>query len=75
MAACTLRLADEACSDQPKDKHCVMGNAWFGSVQGIALAKAGYKLVLQIKTSSSVFPKVFINDNLKDAPGGVCIVL
>ena len=59
---------DEACSDQPKDKHCVMGNAWFGSVQGaIALAKAGCRAVLQVKTSSSMFPKAFIDGALKDA--------
>ena len=69
-------MSDEACSDQPKDKHCVMGNACFGSVQGVvALAKAGCKAVLQIKTGSSVFPKAFIDDALKDVPGGVCIVL
>jgi len=39
------------------------------------LAKAGYKAVLQIKTGHGLFPKKIIEDTLKDAPGGIWIVL
>jgi hypothetical protein len=35
----------------------------------------GYKAILQIKKGHGLFPKQFIKDALKDAPGGVWIVL
>ena len=51
-------------------------DAWFGSMKAaVALAKEGYKAVLQVKTGNGLFPKKFIEDTLKDAPGGVWIVL
>jgi hypothetical protein len=54
----------------------VWGDAWFGSVKAAtALAQNGYKAVLQVKTGHRLFPKKFIEDSLKDAPGGVWIVL
>ncbi len=41
----------------------------------VALAKKGYKAVLQVKTGHGLFPKKFIESALEDAPGGVWIVL
>ena len=75
-AAFTFRLIEEATEDQDQNGDGVRGDAWFGSVKAaVALAKAGYKAVLQIKTGHGLFPKKFIEDTLKDAPGGVWIVL
>jgi hypothetical protein len=49
---------------------------WFGSIKAaVALAKTGFKAVLQVKTGHGLYPKKFIEDTLKDAPGGVWIVL
>ncbi len=74
--ACTLRLIEEAAEGQDQNGDGVRGNAWFGSVEAaVMLAKAGYKAVLQIKTGHGVFPKKKFEDTLKDAPGGVWIVL
>lgn len=51
-------------------------DAWFGSVKAAtALGQKGYKAVLQVKTGHGLFPKKFIEDTLKDAPGGIWIVL
>jgi Transposase IS4 len=73
-AACTLRLAELSLIGNTNSG--LMGDAWFGSVKAAtALAKKGYKAILQIKTGHSLFPKQFIEDALKDAPGGVWIVL
>ena len=52
------------------------GDAWFGSVKAAAqLAERGIECILQVKTGHSLFPKAFIENALKDAPGGVHIVL
>ncbi len=54
----------------------VRGDARFGSGKAAtALAQSRYKAVLQVKTGHGLFPKKFIQDSLKDAPGGVWIVL
>ena len=75
-AACTLRLMEEAQDSDIRVGAGVRGDAWFGSVKAAtALAQNGYKAVLQVKTGHGLFPKKFIEDALKDAPGGVWIVL
>ena len=76
-AACTLHLMEEAKEPSIGDSLSgVQGDAWFGSVHAAgALGEAGYKAVLQVKTNSGLYPKVFIMKALKDAPGGVSIVL
>ena len=52
------------------------GDAWFGSVKAAAnLAERGIECIMQVKTSHSLFPKSFIEEKLKDSPGGVHIVL
>ena len=46
------------------------GDAWFGSVKAAAnLAQRGIECVLQVKTGHSLYPKVFVEEALKDAPG------
>jgi len=76
-AGCTLRLAKAAhpvVEGEPEVR--VDADAWFGSVRcAAALAKEGYKTVLQVKSNSGLFPKTFIEEALEDAPGGVKIVL
>jgi hypothetical protein len=73
-AACTLRLS-ELSIDGNTDSG-IMGDAWFGSVKAAtALAKKGCKAILQVKTGHGLYPKAFIEEALKDAPGGVWIVL
>ena len=76
-AGCTLRLAKAAhpvVEGEPEVR--VDADAWFGSVRcAAALAKEGYKTVLQVKSNSGLFPKTFIEKALEDAPGGVKIVL
>jgi hypothetical protein len=72
-AACTL---EEAQDGDNRVGAGVWGNAWFGSVKAAtALGQKGYKAVLQVKTGHGLFPKKFIEDTLKDAPGGIWIVL
>ena len=75
-AACTLRLMVEVHKDNSQAGAGLPVDAWFGSMKAaVALAKEGYKAVLQVKTGNGLFPKKFIEDTLKDAPGGVWIVL
>ena len=72
---CTMRLMTTTKGD---DDVCVgvKGDAWFGSIKTCANLKAkGFESVLQIKQNSALFPKHYVNDILKDAPGGVFIVL
>ncbi len=75
-AACTLRLMEEVHKDNSQVVAGLRADAWFGSVKAaVALAKEGYKAVLQVKTGHGLFQKKFIEETLKDAPGGVWIVL
>ena len=54
----------------------VKGDAWFGSVKNCANLKAkGFESIFQIKQNSALFPKEYVNEILKDAPGGVSIVM
>ena len=54
----------------------VKGDAWFGSVKAAAsLADKGIETVLQVKNNSALYPKAFIEEKLKECPGGVHIVL
>jgi hypothetical protein len=76
-AGCTVRLAKLAHPVvEGEPKATVEGDAWFGSVRcAAALAREGYKCVLQVKTNSGLYPKTFIEEALEDAPGVVWIVL
>ena len=67
----------EACATA-EGQQCsgIKGDAWFGSVACAAeLSVRGYQAVLQVKTNSGLYPKAFIEEQLKNAPGGVKIVL
>jgi hypothetical protein len=57
-------------------KHGIRGDAWFGSVRTAnEVALRGHDGVFQIKQYHASFPKDFIQEALKDAPGGVYILL
>jgi len=76
-AGCTLRLLLNSIPEEDKGiKHGIRGDAWFGSVRAASeIARRGHEAVFQIKQNHGLFPKSFIEEALKDAPGGVHIVL
>ena len=75
-AACTIRCAEGSHQGGETLKATVKGDAWFGSVKcAVALSQRGRAFVGQIKSNHSLFPKDYIEDKLKDAPGGTHIVL
>jgi hypothetical protein len=75
-AACTVRLPERSIPEDDDRIHTVQGDAWFGSVRAAAaLGAKGHRVVLQVKNNKGLFPKDFLEDALKDAPGGVHIVL
>jgi hypothetical protein len=76
-AGCTLRLLlDTIPQDMKTSKHGVRGDAWFGSIKTAnEIGLRGHEAVLQIKQYHSLFPKEFIESALKNAPGGVHILL
>ena len=74
-AACTIR-AGEGTTQVKEAKTVLMGDAWFGSVRAAATAvERNMEIVCQIKTNHGLFPKQYIEEALKDAPGGCHIVL
>ncbi len=76
-AGCTLRLLLNSIPvDQQGAKHGVRGDAWFGSVNTAnEVSIRGHKGVFQVKQFHTLFPKEYIEEVLKEAPGGVHIVL
>jgi hypothetical protein len=74
---CTLRLLLNSITQEEQGlKHCSQGDAWFGSVRTAnEVGIRGHEVFFQVKQYSSLFPKEFIENALKDAPGGVHIVL
>jgi hypothetical protein len=76
-AGCTLRLLLNTIPPNVAGvKHGIRGDAWFGSVRTAnEVALRGHEAVFQIKQYHSNFPKEFIKEALKDAPGGVHILL
>ncbi len=74
---CTLRLLLNTIPPQSATiKHGVRGDAWFGSVRTAnEVGLRGHEGVFQVKQYHSCFPKDFIEDALKEAPGGVHILL
>ncbi|MFN9982106.1 MAG: hypothetical protein ACK53Y_19425, partial [bacterium] len=71
-AGCTLRLLLNSIPKEDKGiKHGIRGDAWFGSVRAASeIARRGHEAVFQIKQNHGLFPKSFIEEALKDAPGG-----
>ena len=70
-----LRISD---SPQPSDglNNIIMGDSWFQSVKTVAeLQRRGHESVGPVKTAHSGYPKDFMNEHLKDLPGGVKLVM
>jgi len=76
-AGCTLRALLGTIPHQEMDKTFgIRGDAWFGSVRAAnEVGIRGHEGVFQVKTYHASYPKEFIEDALKDAPGGVFIAL
>ncbi len=76
-AGCTLWLLIDTIPEEFKSmKHGVRGDAWFGSIwTANEIGLRGYECLLQVKQYHSHFPKDYIESALKDAPGGVHIML
>ena len=76
-AGCTLRLLLESIPQEKQGiKHGICGDAWFGSVRTASeVACRGHEGIFQVKQYHSFYPKAFIQEALKEAPGGVHIVL
>jgi hypothetical protein len=76
-AGCTIRLLLNSIPQDEQDlKHGIRGDAWFGSVNTAnEVGIRGHEGVFQVKQYHNLFPKVFIENALKEAPGGVHIVL
>jgi hypothetical protein len=74
---CTLRLLLNTIPPQLATvKHGVHGDAWFGSVRTAnKVGLQGYEGVFQVKQYHALSPKDFIEEALKEAPGGVHIAL
>ena len=57
-------------------KDIVKGYAWFGSVKyATKLGRRRRAGFLQVKSNHGLFPKIYIEAMLKNAPGGTHIVL
>jgi len=75
-ASCTLRLLLETVPIESDAPHGIRADAWFGSVRTASeVARRGHEGIFQVKQYHSLFPKAFIEEALKDAPGGVHIIL
>ena len=76
-AGCTLRLLLESIPHEKQGiKHGICGDAWFGSVKTASeVARCSHEGIFQVKQYHSFYPKAFIEEALKEAPGGAHIVL
>ncbi len=79
-AECTMHLAEGSYHSVGIEdgllKDSIKGDAWFESIECCAdLAARGKKPCLQVKTNHRLFLKALIEDTLRDALGGVHIVL
>ena len=74
-AACTIRAGRKTTQDEAAVS-ILMGDAWFGSIRAIvAAAKYNMEAIYQVKSNHGLYPKQYIEDTLKEAPGGTSIVL
>ena len=74
-AACTVCLGEGTI--QNKDASTIIiGDAWFGSVRAaVEAADGGMQAMLQVKSNHGLYPQYYIQEHLKDSPGGTHIVL
>ena len=79
-AACAVRMAQGTCQSV-HDNHIetVMGDSWFGSVKSVVKIKKllpkEKEAFFQVKTAHRLFPKQYIEDLLKEEPGGTSVKL
>jgi hypothetical protein len=77
-SGCTLRLLLNTIPQEQQiaTSYGIRGDAWLGSVKTAnEVALRGHEEVFQIKQYHSLFPKDFFEEVLKEAPGGVHLVL
>jgi hypothetical protein len=75
-AGCTLQLLLEALPIESDQSHGIHTDTWFGSVRTASkVSRRGHEGMFQVKHYHSLFPKAFIEEALKEAPGGVHIIL
>ena len=78
--ACAVRMAQGTCQTSIDQRvEVVSGDSWFGSVKSIVNIQKHCihqkESFFSVKTAHSLFPKSFIEDVLKEEPGGASIVL
>ena len=60
----------------PKRGRLFTGDSWFGSVKCVAnIKKMGCDAIMQVKTAHSRCPKEFLENEMKDMPGGTWITM
>ena len=80
-AACVLRgvIATADCTPRPESFEAgklYLGDSWFGSVKSVAnVAMLGHHACMLVKTAHSRSPKKFLDETMKDFPGGTWITL
>ena len=61
---------------QEKKPFLFFGDSWFGLIKAVSeVRKLGHHACLNIKTAHSRCPKAFLEETMKDFPGGTWIVL
>ena len=58
------------------EKRLFVGDSWFGSVKSaVEIAQNRHHCVLAVKTAHSRFPKKFMDNTMKNYPGGTWITM
>ena len=69
-------MVDNDGSEGTNYKKLFLGDSWFGSVRScLEVAKAGHHSCFIIKQGNARSPKKFLEETMKDFPGGIWIVL
>ena len=62
--------------DDSNEPRLFLGDAWFGSVKAAAnVHKSGHHAIFNVKTAHSRSPKKYLDETMKDYPGGTWITL
>ena len=71
-----LEVCDQDYDTTPTKSDLWLGDSWFGSVKACTnVSKYGHHWCLMIKTVHSRYPKKFLDDKMKEMPGGTWIFL
>jgi hypothetical protein len=78
--ACAVRMAQGTCQSAYDNRtEIVKADSWFGSVKSVVKIKnicpQEKECIFSVKTSHKLFPKQFIEETLKEEPGGSSIKL